>query len=193
MGDALRGQKKDTSKFSVDINSDGTLTFHSDGWPDLKLKKKALFVSALSGTYEGGVPFIIDMTLKFNGDSTMDFDNNVKIAHQEIKCPGAKIAETATAVTFPNIGNTGDCMGDALRGQKKDVTKFFIDVNSDGSLTFHSDGWPNLKLKKQSIKAVAAPSEEAAASENQETDASEKSETDYAANEDTDASEKSET
>merc|ERR1719355_160085 len=122
MGDALRGQKKDVTKFKIDINSDGTLTFHSDGWPDLKLKKKAVSVSALSGEYEGGVPFIIDMTLKFNGDSTMDFDNNVKVAKQEIKCPGAKIAETDTAVTFPNIGNTGDCMGDALRGQKKDVT-----------------------------------------------------------------------
>ena len=74
MENALRGQKKDTFKFSIDINSDGSLTFHSDGWPDLKLKKKALFVPALSGTYEGGVPCIIAMTLKFNGDSTMDFD-----------------------------------------------------------------------------------------------------------------------
>merc|ERR1712110_864774 len=150
MGDALRGQKKDTSKFSIDINSDGSLTFHSDGWPDLKLKKKALFVSALSGAYEGGVPFIIDMNLKFNGDGTMDFDNNIKVAHQDINCPGSKIAETATAITFPNIGNTGDCMGDALRKQKKDVTKFYMDINSDGTLTFHSDGWPNLKLKKAS-------------------------------------------
>merc|ERR1712232_1289165 len=51
---------------------------------------------------------------------------NVKVAHQEIKCPTERISETATAVTFPNIANTGDCMGDALRGQKKDVSKFTI-------------------------------------------------------------------
>merc|ERR1719487_2741837 len=107
-------------------------------------------VAALSGTYEGGVPFILDMTVKFNGDGTMDFDNNVKIAHQEIKCAAVKIAETAAAVTFPNIGNTGDCMGDALRKQKKDVTKFSIAINSDGTLTFHST-WPALKLKKKSV------------------------------------------
>merc|ERR1719335_884467 len=115
-------------------------------------------VSALSGTYEGKVAggLILDMTVKFNGDGTMDFDNNVKVAHQEIKCPAVKIAETATAITFPNIGNTGDCMGDALRKQKKDVTKFTIDINTDGSLTFHSDGWPNLTLKKQAVAVAVA-------------------------------------
>merc|ERR1711977_169124 len=100
-----------------------------------------------------------DKNLIFPGDGTMNFDQNVKGAGTEIKCPTEKIAETASSVPFPNIAATGDCIGDALRGQKKDVTKFFIDINIDGSLTFHSDGWPNLKLKKQSIKAVAAPSE----------------------------------
>merc|ERR1711881_84511 len=90
------------------------------------------------------------MNLKFNGDGTVDFDNNIKVAHQDINCPGSKIAETATKITFPNIGNTGDCMGDALREQKKDTSKFSIDINSDGTLTFHSDVWPNLKLKPAS-------------------------------------------
>jgi len=151
MGDALRGQKKDVTKFKVDINSDGTLTFHSDGWPDLKLQKKSLAVSTLSGQYEGSVPFILDMKLNFPGDGTMNFDQNVMVAHQEIRCPTEKIAETATSVTFPNIANTGDCMGDALRGQKKDVSKFTIDINSDGSLTFHSDGWPDLKLSQKAL------------------------------------------
>merc|ERR1711881_394392 len=149
-------QKKDVTKFTMDINSDGTLTFHSDGWPDLKLKKQALSVAALSGTYEGKVAggLILDMTVKFNGDGTMDFDNNVKVAHQEIKCAAVKIAETATAITFPDIGNTGDCMGDALRKQKKDVTKFSLSINSDGSLTFHST-WPDLKLKKKTVSVAA--------------------------------------
>merc|ERR1712066_1221985 len=136
---------------TIDINSDGSLTFHSDGWPDLKLTKKTFAVSALSGHYEGCVPFILDMNLIFPGDGTMNFDQNVKVAHQEIKCPTEKISETATAVTFPNIANTGDCMGDALRGQKKDVSKFTISINSDGSLTFHSDDWPDLKLTKKTL------------------------------------------
>merc|ERR1719446_1369657 len=87
MGDALRGQKKDVSKF--------TISFHSDGWPDLKLTKKSLTISSLSGHYEGSVPFILDMNLIFPGDGTMNFDQNVKVAHQEIKCPTEKIAETA--------------------------------------------------------------------------------------------------
>jgi len=154
MGDALRQQKKDVSKFTIDINSDGSLTFHSDGWPDLKLTKKTVAVAALNGHYEGQVPFILDMNLIFPGDGTMSFDQNVKVASIEIKCPTEKIAETASGVTFPNIATTGDCMGDALRKQKKDVSKFTIDINSDGSLTFHSDGWPDLKLQKKTLDSI---------------------------------------
>jgi len=52
-------------------------------------------------------------------------------------------------VKFPNIATTGDCMGDALRGQKKDVSKYLMDINSDGTLSFHSDGYPVMKLKKK--------------------------------------------
>merc|ERR1711881_811066 len=157
MGDALRGQKKDVTKFSIGINSDGTLTFHST-WPDLKLKKASLLedAAAPSGEYEGSVPFIVDIKCTFNGDNTMDFDNNVKIQHQEIKCPKVPITVNGNTITFPNIQKTGDCMGDALRGQKKDVTKFTIGINKDGTLTFHST-WPDLKLKKVSEIAEAAP------------------------------------
>jgi len=100
MGDALRQQKKDVSKFTIDINSDGSLTFHSDGWPDLKLTKKTVAVAALNGHYEGQVPFILDMNLIFPGDGTMSFDQNVKVASIEIKCPTEKIAETASGITF---------------------------------------------------------------------------------------------
>ena len=99
------------------------------------------------------------MTLNFNDDGTMDSDNSVKIAHQEINCPKTMVAITDTAVTFLHSGNTGDCMGEALRGQKKDVTKFEVDINSDSTLTFHSDVWPDLKLKKASeaVEVKAAP------------------------------------
>merc|ERR1719282_1157489 len=154
MGDALRGQKKDVSKYIMDINSDGSLSFHSDGYPTMTLKKKALEVtSAPSGVYEGSVPFIIDITMDFSA-STVKADINVKVAHQEIKCPSEAVAYSATTVTFPNVAKVGDCMGDALRGQKKDVSKYMMDINSDGTLSFHSDGYPVMKLKKKALDAV---------------------------------------
>ena len=48
------------------------------------------------------------MNLNFNSDGTMDFDNNVKVAKQEIKCTSVVISATDTATAFPNIGKTGD-------------------------------------------------------------------------------------
>ena len=118
MGDALRKQKKDVTKFSMDINSDGTLTFHSDGWPDLKLKKQALTVAALSGTYEGkvGGGLILDMTVKFNGDGTMDFDNNVKVAARapcDMICDPSALLEEGSGEFFRCIDGRGDDAGDA--------------------------------------------------------------------------------
>jgi uncharacterized Zn-finger protein len=135
------------------------LSFHSDGYPDMKLAKKAVAtLAAPSGKYEGSVPFIIDITADFKSATACDFEINVKVAHQDIKCPGESVALGDTAVIFPNIANTGDCMGDNLRGQKKDVSKYSLDINSDGTLTFHSDGYPDMKLTQKSIAASAAPS-----------------------------------
>merc|ERR1712039_770817 len=154
MGDALRGQKKDTSKYSLTINSDGTLSFHSDGYPSMKMKKKAaLELAAPSGQYEGYVPFIIDINMDFAAD-TVNADINVKVAKQEIKCPSEAVAYTDTTVTFPDIGKPGDCMGDALRGQKKDTSKYSLTINSDGSLTFHSDGYPGMKMTKKKSAVI---------------------------------------
>ena len=75
----------------------------------------------------------------------MDFGNNVKVAKQEIKCTSVVIPSTDQPPLSQDIGKTGDRMGNALRGQRKDVTKFSIIINSDGTLTFHSDSWPDLK------------------------------------------------
>merc|ERR1711959_55756 len=159
MGDALRGQKKDPSKYTLDINSDGSLTFHSDGYPDMKLNKKSLAVAAPSGKYEGSVPFIIDITMDITSATVADLDINIKVAKQEVKCTGEAVAISNTGITFPNTGTTGDCMGDALRGQKKDPSRYSLTINSDGTLTFHSEGYPNMKMKKkESVMAVAAPS-----------------------------------
>ena len=91
---------------------------------------------------------ILDDKITFNGDGTADFDINIKIAKQEVNCKGEKVTVDSGSVHFTDIATTGDCMGDALRAQGKDPSKYFMDVNADGSLTFHSDGYPNLKMKK---------------------------------------------
>merc|ERR1712066_256754 len=121
----------------------------------MKLKKKSdeLVAAPPTGTFEGSVPFIIDILFTFDSATAVDMDVNVKIAHQEIKCKGEAIAISGNSITFPNTGKTGDCMGDALRGQKKDVSKYMVDINDDGTLTFHSDGYPAMKLKKKSVTA----------------------------------------
>ena len=179
MGDALRAQKKDPTKFFLDVNGDGSLTFQSDGWPPLKMKQcssnatpepvspewlqiaewqehliksgeikgKIAVTAAPSGKYCGKVPFIIENTIDIQGGGTANLDINVKVAHQEISCPTEAVSVSDNQVTFPKTASTGDCLGDALRTQKKDPSKFFLDVNGDGSLTFKSDGWPDLKMK----------------------------------------------
>merc|ERR1719287_405790 len=111
LGDNLRTQKKDPSKYSLDINSDGTLTFHSDGYPDMKLTKKTLAAAAPSGNYEGSVPFIIDIKMGITSSIVADLDINIKVAHQEVKCATQTIAMSDTAITFPTSATTGDCLG----------------------------------------------------------------------------------
>merc|ERR1712048_579278 len=151
-GDALRGQGKDTSKYTLDINSDGTLTFHSDGYPNMKMTKDTLSLSevAISGSYTGRVPGIIKITMDFDGDSTVNAFISV-IGQQDISCPTESYAVTDGSIGFTNIAVEGDCFGDALRGQGKDTSKYTLDINSDGTLTFHSDGYPNMKMTKDSL------------------------------------------
>merc|ERR1711943_182639 len=109
----------------------------------------------LSGSYEGFVPFIIDVTADFDGSGAKaDVDVNVKVASTRITCPGEAIAETDAQVTFPNAVNDGDCLGDGIREDGKDPSKYIIVKNSDGTLTYKSDGYPDLKMTKQSL-AVA--------------------------------------
>jgi C1A family cysteine protease len=107
---------------------------------------KASLAAAPSGSYCGKVPVILEDKLVINGDGTADFNINVKIAKQVVDCHGEKITVTDSGIHFTDIASDGDCMGDALRGQGKDPTKYFMDINSDGSLTFHSDGYPDLKM-----------------------------------------------
>jgi hypothetical protein len=152
LGDGIRSDGKDPSKYIIVKNGDGSLTYKSDGYPDLKMTKQALAVAeSLSGHYQGSVPFIIQVDSTFNGDSTADLDINVKVASKEFKCPGQKIAESDAQVTFPTVDQDGDCLGDGIRSDGKDPSKYIIVKNSDGSLTYKSDGYPDLKMTKQAI------------------------------------------
>merc|ERR1712193_262155 len=149
LGDGIREDKKDPSKYIINKNSDGTLTYKSDGYPDLKMSKKALMSKGmLSGSYEGSVPFIIDVSADFDGSGAKaDVDVNVKVASTRITCPGEKIAETDSLITFPEALKDGDCLGDGVRSDSKDPSKYTIVKGSDAStVTFTSDGYPDLKL-----------------------------------------------
>merc|ERR1712107_163878 len=81
-----------------DINSDGTLTFHSDGYPDMK------------------------MTMDIESDSTVNAFISV-IGQQDISCPTESYTASDSSISFANIDQDGDCFGDALRGQGKDTSK----------------------------------------------------------------------
>jgi hypothetical protein len=117
-----------------------------------------------SGSYCGSVPFIIDNKITFNGDGTTDLDFNVRVAHKDVSCKAEKITVQASKVTFTDSMSSGDCVGDALRGQGKDPSKYYLDINGDGTLTFHSDGYPGLKMKScsssdalQSVETTDTP------------------------------------
>merc|ERR1712078_948177 len=157
LGDGIRSDSKDPSKYIITKNSDGTLTYKSDGYPDLAMKKKSVAVAAdnLSGSFEGQVPFIIDVTADFDGSGKQaDVDVNVKVASTRITCPGETIAEDDSQVTFPNAVNDGDCLGDGICSDSKDPSKYIINKNGDGTLTYKSDGYPDLKMTKKSLKAA---------------------------------------
>merc|ERR1711981_691887 len=157
LGDGIRSDGKDVTKYIIVKESDGGLTYKSDGYPDLKMKKKSLKANDnLSGSFEGSVPFIIDVTADFDGSGAKaDVDVNVKVASVRITCPGETIAEDDSQVTFPNAVNDGDCLGDGIRSDSQDPSKYIINKNGDGTLTYKSDGYPDLKMTKQSLMAKA--------------------------------------
>merc|ERR1712048_1219455 len=108
----------------------------------------------LDGTWVGRVPGIIKVTVSLSGSDSANLDVSV-IGQKDIKCTET-ITETDSLISFPDGPNTGDCLGDSLRGQKKDPTKYTLIKNSDGSLSFTSDGYPTLKLTEQSELGLSA-------------------------------------
>merc|ERR1711970_125419 len=111
--------------------------------------------AAVSGSYTGRVRGIIKITMDFDGDSTVNAFISV-IGQEDISCPVETYTEADSMISFANIGADGDCFGDALRGQGKDTSLYTLDVNSDGTLTFHSDGYPDMKMAKDSLTTVVA-------------------------------------
>merc|ERR1712151_993548 len=124
----------------------------------MKMKKDSLaLAAAVSGSYTGRVIGIIKITMDFQSDSTVNAFISV-IGQQDISCPTETYSATDSSITFDNIGTDGDCFGEALRGQGKDTSKYTLDINSDGTLTFHSDGYPNMKMKKDALMLSSAVS-----------------------------------
>merc|ERR1711976_187127 len=113
-----------------------------------------LLTTSVSGKYSGQVLGIVKISMDFSSDSVKTLVS--VIGQQDIDCPMEPYGATDSKITFSAIDNDGDCFGDSIRSQGKDTSKFFIDVNSDGSLSFHSDFAPvALKLKKESSQELA--------------------------------------
>ena len=136
MGDDQRIQRKDPSMYDLFINSDGRLISHSDSYPDMKQTKKSLDVAVPAGNYEGSMPSIIDISLDTASPTIADLDNNISTDYQKVKCPTETIAISYAAVIFPNGATTGDCVGDNLRTQMKDPSKYASYINSDGRFIY---------------------------------------------------------
>ena len=73
----------------------------------------------------------------------------MKIAKKVIDCKveAETFDASSAAVSLTSIMQTGDCMGDALRGQGTDPSQLKLALNSDGTLGFSAPGWGSMKLK----------------------------------------------
>merc|ERR1712012_808310 len=109
---------------------------------------------ALVGHWKGSVPLIIDVEATFDGSDQAHVEVDVKVAKTHIDCPAEKIIESDTEIIFPETSQVGDCLGDGVREDSKDPSKYILEKNSDGSLTFKSDGYPPLKMKLQDSVSV---------------------------------------
>merc|ERR1719158_1437208 len=69
-----------------------------------------------------------------------------------LDCKSQTVSESGSKITFSDIGTPGNCMGDAIRGQNKDVTKYYLTQESATQVTFYSDGYPKMAMKLQSLE-----------------------------------------
>ncbi len=112
------------------------LTFTSDGYPNLKMTKQALAAKEdLVGHYMGRVRGIIKIDVTSTGDATVDTTIDV-IGQTKIDCSAENTAETDSLVTCPDAPTVGDCVGDGIRTDGKDPTKYTTIIkNDDGTST----------------------------------------------------------
>ena len=111
MGDALRGQGKDSGQLELTLNADSTLGFSAPGWGNMELQSQAeeeqTLAAAPDGIYCGSVPLTLDMGLTFHG--TGDIGKKV------IECKAEAEIFDASSGAVPQTMQTGACMGDTLQ------------------------------------------------------------------------------
>merc|ERR1712014_432168 len=115
---AAQGYTQATGKTQTQSTPVGDITITFYVQPSLE-------VTQLDGTYGGNIPGIIRITVDFNASDSCNMDVSV-IGQQDIKCTSEHIAETDSLVTFDKSANTGDCLGDSLRGISKDPSKYTL-------------------------------------------------------------------
>jgi hypothetical protein len=101
----------------------------------------ASILPTLAGKYCGGTPDVLDISVIFNGDDTVDFYHNLIVRGDIIDCKAEPVRINSSTVTFTNAEMEGDCLGDALRTAAipRDPSKYRFDINTDGTLTFFTD------------------------------------------------------
>merc|ERR1712140_158678 len=103
------------------------------------------------GLYQGSVPLIGKWQVTFNSATNVDYHHS--IMGNVLDCASQTVSESGGKITFSDIGTTGNCMGDSIRGQGKDVTKYYLTEDSATQVTFYSDGYPKMAMKLQSLEA----------------------------------------
>jgi len=155
MGDSIRGQNKDVTKYYLTEDSATQVTFYSDGYPKMAMKLQSLeteLTTPTLGVYQGSVPLIGKWQVTFNSATNVDYHHS--ITGNVLDCRSQTVSESGSKITFSDIGTPGNCMGDAIRGQNKDVTKYYLTQDSATQVTFYSDGYPKMAMKLQSAEVM---------------------------------------
>merc|ERR1712072_466130 len=120
-------------------------------------KPPTLVSGAPTGTFCGGVPFIISMNMTVHDDSTFDYHNNVKVAHKTVDCTGEKFTWVDSTKIFDiskALADPNDCLAKAVAQDSKSKPT----LSFDGTNVVAKNGYGTLKLKPCSAdNTEAAP------------------------------------
>lgn len=111
------------------------------GFKEPAFEHMASILPAPAGKYCGGTSDVLNISVTFNGDDTVDFYHNLMARGDVIDCKAEPVTVGSLTVTFTNAEKDGDCMGDALRTAAipRDPSQYRFDINADGTLTFFTD------------------------------------------------------